>query len=45
LWQALRLPSSPDADASADAAQAVLLRITSSVLRQLYPAAGEAHRA
>ena len=43
LWQALRLPSS-EADAS-DAAQAVLLRITSSVLRQLYPAAGETHRA
>ena len=43
LWQALRLPSS-EADASG-AAQAVLLRITSSVLRQLYPAAGETHRA
>lgn len=43
LWQALRLPSSP-ADASAGAAQAVLLRITSSVLRQLYPAAGFTHR-
>ena len=44
LWQALQLPSS-EADASAGAAQAVLLRITSSVLRQLYPAAGETHRA
>jgi len=44
LWRALRLPSS-DADASANAAQVVLLRITSSVLRQLYPAAGPAHRA
>ena len=44
LWRALRLPLS-DADASAGAAQAVLLRITSSVLRQLYPAAGPAHRA
>ena len=44
LWQALRLPAS-DADASVGAAQALLLRITSSVLRKLYPAAGEAHRA
>ena len=44
LWQALRLPSS-DADAPAGAAQAVLLRITSSVLRQLYPAAGFTPRA
>ena len=44
LWQALRLASS-GADAPADAAQAVLLRITSSVLRQLYPAAGKVHRA
>jgi len=39
LWQALRLPAS-DADASVGAAQALLLRITSSVLRKLYPAAG-----
>ncbi|MDB5779284.1 MAG: hypothetical protein JWP93_1649, partial [Polaromonas sp.] len=40
MWQALRLPSSADAGASDATAQAVLLRITSSVLRALYPAAG-----
>ncbi|MDB5778847.1 MAG: hypothetical protein JWP93_1212, partial [Polaromonas sp.] len=44
MWQALRLPSSADAGASDATAQAVLLRITSSVLRALYPAAGSAHR-
>ncbi|WP_029524652.1 DUF3482 domain-containing protein [Polaromonas glacialis] len=43
LWPLLRRPSDA-AEKSAGAAQAVLLRITSSVLRQLYPAASEAHR-
>ncbi len=43
LWPALRLQ--PDAEKSATAAQAVVARITSSVLRQLYPAAGQANRA
>ncbi|MBG6074914.1 DUF3482 domain-containing protein [Polaromonas sp. CG_9.11] len=38
LWQTLRQPASP-AEASTDAGLALLLRITSSVLQQLYPAA------
>ena len=44
LWPLLRL-ASDDAEKSTGAAQALLLRITSSVLRQLYPAADETHRA
>ena len=43
LWPALRLQ--PDAEKSAIAAQAVVARITSSVLRQLYPVASSAHNA
>lgn len=38
LWPALR--AQPDADKAAQAAQAVLLAITSSTLGQLYPASG-----
>ena len=44
LWQTLRQPASP-ADTSSKAAQALLLRINSSVLRQLYPDAALPHRA
>lgn len=44
LWQTLRQPASP-ADTSTKAAQALLLRINASVLRQLYPDAALPHRA
>ena len=44
LWQTLRQPASP-ADTSSKAAQALLLRINTSVLRQLYPDAALPHRA
>ena len=44
LWQTLRQPGSPT-DTSIKAAQALLLRINSSVLRQLYPDAALPHRA
>jgi len=44
LWQTLRQPASP-ADTSAGAAQALVLRVTASVLHQLYPAAGFTPRA
>ncbi|MBG6072593.1 MULTISPECIES: DUF3482 domain-containing protein [unclassified Polaromonas] len=44
LWQTLRQPAS-SADTSVSSAQALLMRINSSVLRQLYPDAAFPHRA
>ena len=44
LWQTLQRPSAPE-DASTGAAQALVQRITSSVLQRLYPATAFTHSA